>query len=81
MFTLQNWVVQLGLICIPSIYIGFIGAMSTFGNAIACVILSSIADKYGRLDVLKATLLLFIPMLFLLLFVRSLAFLYFFVFY
>ena len=80
-FTLRNWLVELDLICTPKVYIGFIGTLYSIGTCTACFLLSFIADKYGRLNVLRFTMAMFIPMLSLVYYTRSLACIYFFCFY
>jgi MFS family permease len=80
-FTLKNWLVDLDLICTPKLYIGYIGALYSTGTCVACFCLSVIADKYGRLNVLQFTIAMFIPLLGLVAFTRSLACVYFFCFY
>jgi len=49
--SLNNWIVEVDLLCVPKKYIGFIGSFEFLGATIACFILPVAADYYGRLTV------------------------------
>jgi MFS family permease len=80
-FTLDNWIIQLDLYCIPLFQIGLIGSILCFGAALACLVIPHLGDKYGRLTVFYTTIILQIPFFFLAIFTRSLTVLYFWYFY
>lgn len=80
-FTLSNWIIELDLYCASKVYIGLIGVMFSVGTTIACLILSVIADKYGRVKIFRFGSLLLMPLILVVLYTRSLSAVYFFCFY
>jgi MFS family permease len=80
-YSLNNWVEQLGLYCTDGKYIGMIGALAFLGSAIACAILPILGDKIGRYPVFIVTQACQIPMFFVAIYTNSLATVYFIVFF
>lgn len=46
--SLQNWVTELELTCMPPIYMGYVGALAFGGAALSCLFLPVMGDIYGR---------------------------------
>ena len=71
---------QLGLYCESHESIGMIGAIYSVGTAIACVILSVLADKYGRVQIFRFGCGLIIPLLVMIIYTHSITSIYIFCF-
>lgn len=59
-----NWVEHFNLPCVKKAYIGLVGALAFFGAAISCLFLPQLGDKYGRLTVWGMTMVLHLPLYF-----------------
>lgn len=47
-YSLNNWIVQLGLYCVPAYEIGLFGSCFFFGYLCSCLVFPPLADMYGR---------------------------------
>ena len=76
-FFVDNYIVRMNLTCTPKVYIGFLGAFSFAGAALACLLLPRLSDKYGRLIVLRTTIYCTLPLFLILNLAESLGAIYF----
>lgn len=63
-YYIKNWIEQLNIECIPSAYIGFLGALAFAGAAFSCFIVPALGDKYGRWLVWLITIICQLPLYF-----------------
>ena len=62
LFSLENWVTQLDLTCMPSLYMGYIGAFAFLGAALSCFFLPVAGDVYGRWVMFQITMSMQLPL-------------------
>ena len=53
----NNWVEKLDLLCVPKAEVGILGSSFFFGILIATSWAPSYADRNGRLDLIKLTII------------------------
>jgi MFS family permease len=69
--SLENWILQIGLQCSHSRYVGLIGSFSFVGSAIACITLPYLSDQIGRQPIFFAVQFVQIPVFIIAVYART----------